>query len=290
MADVTERAAELVNEGDQVDPEDVDAILPEISERVEEIEVRLEAIASPKGNPSLSKVRGRGGVPGQHVYKGAGDAWREAAEAGDAAELARLEEERAELRQERSLLTRQRRQLVANRARSEQRIAEETAPERLEDALERFPEALAEAEAALEAFRAARDELDELGREIAGCREIVGDDADGLTPRLFRRWGLLETPTPGELGRQRVQPVAGRHHDRAHVFGNLKQMETKLDTLEAPSEAVLEATRRRLDEEGGTYLGYGERPIPDEKIQERIREERVRAIVAGEFERLHPDD
>lgn len=291
MKDLTEKAAELVNEGDQVDPGDVEAVLPKIEDRVQEIRTRLVKISEPDGNPSLSRVAGLGGTSARHVYDGAGPVWREAAESGDVATLKALEDERAELRQERSLLTRQRTQLRASARRSRERIERESAPDRLADRLEEFSGLLGEAESALAAFRAARQALEEAGSEIVSCRKLVGDDAPGLEPQQLRRWGLIAGAKPGEPTVERDVGADGRPVQHRHLFKTRAQQRERFKALAPPSDDLLEAVRRRVRSERDRRVRYaGQAPeIPDAKVQDAVREARRAAIISGSFETLEPE-
>jgi hypothetical protein len=190
-----------------------------------------------------------------------------------------------------SLLQRQRRQLKASARLSEEREARESAPSRLENRLEAFPDLLAEAEAALEAFQEAREKLEEAGQEIVEARKLVGDDADGLTPAQFRRWGLLAATVPGEPGERLTSADSGGPPRRQlHLFRTTAQQRAREKALQPPSEALVEATRRQLREKRDRKIGYAGTPpkIDDRRVLQAVEDARRKAIISGEFEVLEP--
>lgn len=285
MPDVTERLAELVAAGVDVDPEDAEEGAKAAAERLQEVEGRIHALRSPDSGAGASRrLREGRGDP----YQGAGSAYKAAAEAGDSEALAELARERETLMEERTLLKRQQSALRGLARRARERVQEETAPDRLADRLEGFSDLLSEAEGALSAFRSAVAALEEAGSEVIECRKILGDDAPGLEPEQLRRWGLLSTSSPGEPAVERVQGPDGRPRPRRHLFKTRAQQRERFRALAPPSDDLLEAVRRRVTSERDRTTRYAGTPpeIDPQRVQDAVEDARHRAIVTGEFEDL----
>lgn len=285
VADLTEKLAEIVAQGVECDPDDAESGETAAAERLGEIRGRLAALSPPDSGAAASRrLREGRGDP----YRGAGSAYREAAEKGDSEALAALEREREELMAERALLDRQRSALAGLARRARERVQEETAPDRLADALESFPALLDEAEEALQAFRDARERIEEAGQEIIGCRKIMGDDAPGLSPQELRRWGLIAGEKPGEPAVEREVGADGRPRQTRHLFRTRAIQRERFKALAPPRDELIEAVRRKVtSERDRTVRHLGPAPDVDpQRVQDAVEEARHRAIVTGEFEDL----
>lgn len=279
---VTEAAAKMVAQGVEVDPDAAEETVAAVDERLEAISARLEELRPPEGGVGARRRRLEGeGDP----YEGAGAAYREAAEAGDAGRLAELTREREDLLEERALLQRQRDTLKGLLRRARERQQRETAPDRLADRLEAFPGLLSDAEEALERFREARDALEEAGAEIVSCRKLLGDDAPGLEPGELRRWGLLCARVPGEVGTVTVESArGGAPRERPHLFRTPTIQQQRFGALGPPREELVAAVRRRLRQERDRKVRHvgGAPEIPESRVRDAVREARRRATIAGE--------